>query len=1195
MYLKEIGIKGFKSFANSIKLNIPSGITVIVGPNGCGKSNIVDAIRWLLGEQNVRSLRGNKITDMIFSGNKNQKVRNFAQVYMLFDNNDRKFSIDSEEVEVKRIIYRSGEIENYINGNICKLRDIQELFLTSGLGKNSYSIIAQGKVDFLLNAKASERRILFEEASDIAIYHNKKENALKKLEATENNLVRINDILYQVEETLSHYKKKSEDLEIYKSYQDHIQKLEYYLLSHQYKLLQKNIIRNNKKLESFKNNILRISETLACNKNKVRQIEHEKEQLEKQLEKGLAEFQTNQINKNNLTNQLLITKQKKSEIMHFSQKIKEDIINAQNQYQKFIENLAEIDIDIKETYKKEEYLKECLKKVEGLLEKYNEIYKYYRNRVHTAEDMLNNLKTCFSNNLEEKIKRETELKSKKESLSEIEKENNYLKNKLIDNQKLVKSLSSELSILEDHIKLLNEQEKLKQRELSEKQMLVEKGNKILQNYLSDLTLKTKEVKLWEDLLEINKINSTGNDNLVLEKDILKNIITFCDLKKVITEIPENLKQIFNYILEEGIKCIHLPVWKDIPSLKKIMVEKNVSKIKIIANNLILNKNNFAIFGEDSGLGHKILGFFPQLVSFPSEYKSIVEALFGHILIVEDGHTALSIAQQRKGKWIIISLDGILINEKGIVIIDTALNDMRKDNYEIPSKRILELKHEMQFINTEVKKKQLFLKTEKEYQKKLHYEIENIKNQLTHNINNINDKNIKLQEIKNKISDSLSLLQLLKNRKKDEITKVENIEKELVILNKNITDYQNCLNYVSLYVNTLIKIQDCCHYYINKIKKNIDSYTVELSWNNERRQLLEKRKNEMKYFIKSFHQEKKDRENKLEQYNIEYRKLSDQEEELQQNLDSISKLLNIQSNGINKSKEILKELENMFRKLREKIELIQEDLSNKQNELNECKMLYIHYQEKLNNLFQTINNQYNASLNDILRFKNYANSQTEALDKITQYKEQIKEMGQINFSAFQEYQEQLTKYKEIYNKKEDIVQSKEKLLALINKIDQIAEAHFLKTFQEIQTYFNETFKKLFSGGEVSLELTNKQKPLESGIEVLVQPPGKRVKNISLLSTGEKALTAIALLFALWKANPTPFCFFDEIDSALDEANAIRLASFLKNDELKDSQIILITHQKRIMQAADALYGITMDGYGTSKLMSVKMIEQGGSNN
>ena len=1193
MYLKEIGLKGFKSFANKIKLNITPGITVIVGPNGCGKSNIIDAVRWILGEQNIRSLRGTKITDMIFSGNQEQKMRNFAQVYMLFNNAERKFSIDSEEVEIKRIIYRSGEIENYINNMPCKLKDIQELFLGSGLGKNSYSIIAQGRVDFVLNSKPSERRILFEEASDVAIYRNKKENALKKLDATENNLLRINDILYGVEETLSHYKKKSDDLETYKSYQDQILILEYYILSQQYKSLQRNISRNNKKLEIFKIEISEINKSIIYNKNQVSQIEKEKEQLEKQLDENSRQFQANEINKNNYINQLSITSQKKLEVQRYLQNIKEDTVRAQNQYTKFVDNLADIDNDIKETYQKEEYFVVHLKKEESLLEKYNKIYNFYREKLHNIETISNDIKSYYNDYREEKIKKNIEVKSINISLAEINREREHVIIKITNNQELIRNINLELSVLESEINQLKEEERRKDNELIEKGVLIEKENEIIQRYYNELNLKNKEIHLVEELITTIQNGNIERDDFFLELENSTDIISICELKNVIKEIPANLEQIFNFILDEGIKYLHLVHSDKIPFFKRLLKEKNSIKIKIIANNLVLPANNdLNIFKNRSGFeNNRIIGFANELISPLPEYKKIIDAALGHILIVEDISTALNVAKQIRGQWIIISLDGIIINEKGIVTIGFTLKDITKDSHNISKKRILELRKEIQFIKNELQKKQLFLETEKQKYKELYNELQNISKQLKASIAQINEITVKLDEIKYNIKDSENALQTLIKKRDDELVKINNKEKEIIILNRNIINLENYLKYISIYNDCLFKYKDNCSRAINKVERDRNNLKMKLSWGKERAELLQKRQKEMEQFIISYHQEEKEQQEKLEHYNKEHIKLIRQEVELKENLDSIIKKQNKLNESINIIKDNLKEQESILRKIREEIELEQENLSSKKNALHECEMVYVQNQEKMNNLLQTIKNQYNTSLTGILRYKNYVNSQLEAIDTISKYKDQIKLMGQINFNALQEYQEQLVKFKELYSKKEEINKSKEKLIALIDEIDRIAEDHFYKTFQKVQVNFKEIFKKLFRGGEVSLELTNNKKLLEAGIEVLVQPPGKKVQNISLLSTGEKALTAIALLFALWKANPTPFCFFDEIDSALDETNAIRLASFIKNDDLKNSQIIIITHQREVMQAADALYGITMDGFGTSKLMSVKMMDLG----
>ncbi len=1194
MFLKEIGIKGFKSFAHKIKLNITPGITVIVGPNGCGKSNIIDAVRWILGEQNIRSLRGSKITDMIFAGNKEQKMGNFAQVYMQFDNTERKSSFDSEEIEVKRIIYRSGEIENFINGLPCKLKDIQELFLGSGLGKHSYSIIAQGKVDFLLNARPAERRILFEEASDVSIYRNKKEHTLKKLEAIENNLIRINDILYEVEDTLSHIKKKSDDLEAYRAYQNQILQLEYYLLGQQFRSLQNNIVKSNKKIDILRNDISKYDETIIDYKNKIFKIEQEKEQSQNQLSEYLNLYQENEINKNNFINQLAVIDQKKIDTEKHIQSSKEDILHAQNQYKKYRDNLAVIQENIIEILKSEEYFEENFKKEDALLEKYKNIHNYYRDKLLNVIASSKDVKTFYNNYREVLIIKKEELRSGNISIMEIKKEIENISQSKISKQGLMQNTNLELSVLERNITQLKEDEDKKKKELEKRKILIEKENNIIQGYYNELKLKNREIMLLKELINTAQEVDKKEQDLRFEEEDLKSIINFCELKKIITQIPDYLKQIFDYILDDGIRYLHLEHSDKISSLKQYFETKNIDKIKIIANNLIpLAKYNLETLMNSIKLKNsKIVGFASQLISFPPQYKTLIEASIGHILIVEDTVTALSIARQIKGQLVIISLDGTVINERGIVTIGFSLNVATKDRYEISRTRIQTLQFEITTINNELQKKKLLLETEKENYNMLLNGIKNIGKQLENIIIQINEKKLKLAEIKNNISVAEDLSKSLTNRRDEETAKIDIVKKLMEDLSQDIQKYDNYFHSLSLYHNCLSKFKTHSHRIIDEIQKNRDSFRMESSLNRERGESLQKRKNEMEQFIKSFHQEEQEREEKLLYYDKNYIQLTIQGSELKEKLDSCLKKEKNYFSDINRIKNTLKEQEYNLKKIREKIEIEQKHLDSKKNSLHECEMTLVQNQEKLSHLLQTIDNQFNTTINEILCHKNHAKNQTEALTSIAKYKEEIKSMGHINYNAPLEYQEQLTKFRELNSKKEEIVQSKEKLLALIDEIDRIAQNHFYKTFQEVDANFREIFKKLFYGGQASLELTDDKKLLETGIEVQVQPPGKQVQNISLLSSGEKSLTAIALLFALWKTNPTPFCFFDEIDSSLDEINAIRLSSFIKNYDLKDSQIIMITHQKEVMKIADALYGITMDGNGTSKLMSIKMLDLGG---
>ncbi|MDD4362767.1 MAG: AAA family ATPase, partial [Atribacterota bacterium] len=377
--------------------------------------------------------------------------------------------------------------------------------------------------------------------------------------------------------------------------------------------------------------------------------------------------------------------------------------------------------------------------------------------------------------------------------------------------------------------------------------------------------------------------------------------------------------------------------------------------------------------------------------------------------------------------------------------------------------------------------------------------------------------------------------------------------------------------------------------IQSLNKKIESYNIKMQWNSERDILLKKQKNEMIQFIQNYQQEESNRQGKIQKLKLEEADLISKESEM---IDVYNKLENI-LNKINSDKiKILakiKEHDTSLKDLRIDIENTQNKIEKIKNYYYEAEMGRVQNEEKIKYLLETIKNQFNSTVDEVLSYKDETNTQKEASENIAYYKEKISSMGQINFDAIQEFQKHQSRYNELNDKKIDIVKSKEKLIDLIKKIDWIAEDHFLKTFQMVEIYFKDIFQKLFDGGQANLELTNTKRILDAGIEVMVQPPGKKLQNISLLSTGEKSLTAIALLFALWKVNPSPFCFFDEIDSALDETNVLRLANFLKNEDLKEAQIIIITHQRGIMESADAIYGITMEGSGISKLMSVKILD------
>ncbi len=1193
MYLKEIEIKGFKSFANKIKLTITPGITVIVGPNGCGKSNVTDAVRWILGEQNIRSLRGKNLTDMIFSGNKYQKMRNLAEVSILFDNVDRKLPIDTEQVELKRVIYRSGTTENYINGLPCKLRDIHELFWGTGLGKNSYSIIAQGKVDFVLNSKPSERRILFEEAANISSYNNKKESAIKKLDLVKNNLLRINDILLEVKENLSYYQKKANDLKAYHSYRDYIRKLEFYLLSQQYMLYEKNTMKYDKKLADLSLEIVKIENLMKDSKKRIIQIEEKKEYLEKKLNDTEKCFQESEKEKINYNNQLIVLKQKKSELSQRISSTYEDIDNANKQFKKFKDSISNIEKDIQETESNYKIINENYAENNLLLKKYDDVFTYYSKMISNVEENNNTFANKYIHKYrEEKIKEETIMKSLESSLLTIEKEILSINDKLIDNKKRLCSIGKNITYYESELVRLQKEKSEIGKTLNKNKLVIDQEYNIIRKLDNDIILKNKEKDFLLELTKNNPYKKTEINEDIFKK-YFKDIRLLQEVYEIIQYIPDNLKHLMHFILDNQLKLIMVSNSEMIADIDQFLKVNKLGKIRLISNDvaekvdLKSKKENINQYLSQE----KVLGVANKLINYSSEFNNLFEILLGQVLIVEDMESALNLYKNLKGQWAIASLDGMLIAVNGLIMLNILSENKETNNNLLPEDKIEQLKKEIHFINKKKIEQQVVFDNSKNDNKELTRKTEQLDQQLKNYEYKLSKENNISIEINKKIAEYENQLKSLTFKKKSEEKRIQSLMKSIELSKSGINKVEEYIDSFQSFYQYILKINNLCLKNIDWLKKELENDNMKINWNEERKALMQNRTEEMNHFIQTYNQEENQRQVKITQYKNEEIQLMKQKSILEKKLKEIMQQRKLLDNDRIKYKESTKEQENILRKTHENIETNQGKLEEKKNIYHEVEMSKVQNQEKTNHLLNTIKNQYNSSVDEIILHKNEVNSQKEAYTKISKYKENIASMGQINFDALQEYKNQSDRYNDLQRKKDEIIKSKEKLINLINKIDRIAEEHFYQTFLKVESNFKDIFQKLFIGGQVSLELTNEKKLLETGIEVMAQPPGKKLQNISLLSTGERALTAIALLFALWKANPSPFCFFDEIDSALDEANALRLASFLRNEDLKDAQIIIITHQRGIMESADALYGITMEGSGISKLMSVKILDSG----
>lgn len=977
MYLKEIIASGFKSFADKINIKLDNDITCIVGPNGSGKSNVVDAVRWVLGEQRVKSLRGSSsMQDVIFSGTKKRNPLNVASVELIFDNTDHYINVPYTEISVKRRIYRSGENEYFINNEKCRLKDITDLFLDSGIGKQSFNLISQGEVDQIISNSSMDRRVIIEEAAGVLKYKKRKEEALRKLERTHINIDRVNDIITELEGRLGPLKDQSEKAQIYLDNKEGLDKYEVALIAYD--------------IENFSN-------ILNESKERITKLEEELVSISNVNNKDSVDL----INKSN------------------------ELDSLQDEYNNLQKELVEI-----------------------------------TEKVENINGKINLLKEQKSNN----------------------KEKDEVKERL-------KSIINNKSKLEGDIKVIKEN-------ISNK----DENIKVLEDNFNNLD---------KDLMRIkNEKVVLSNDYKNYDKDIISINHKIESLKLEITDggvMPNSVREALNNNDLEGILTTISNV---IDTEEKYMTALNVAshsnKNFIITTNEE-SANNAVKFLKDNHLGRatffpltvikeryiddyslskvqnnpSFLGVLSDVIKFNKKYTNIIKNQFGNIILTDTLENANELSRLVDNKYRIITLEGDQVNVGGS-ITGGSLNSTRT---------IITAKQEL--TNNE---------------RKLELLIEE-KNKVEENIHSLDKEKDDLED---------KIFKLYKEK--------ASLKEETNELNKRLTELEKSLSEEETNLSNLESISN------NKAE---------------------------------------DKELKLIE---EYNKYVSDKEKVELNINNLS----------NKISDLKDEIERLDANTKEKnstIKSLEKSKNNLELEVNKVDI-------KLENLLDILREDYEITYERAKSEYSLDIDPEEARKKIRTYKNKIKDIGMVNIDAITEYEEVNSRYTHLTTQKEDLFQAEDTLLEIMNEMDQVMKEEFATTFESINVEFQKVFKELFKGGTASLKLTNPEDLLETGVDILAQPPGKKVTTISLLSGGEKTLTAISLLFAILNVKQVPFCLFDEVEAALDEVNVVEFGNYLSHYKNK-TEFLIITHKKKTMEYAKTLYGITMQEQGVSKLVSVNL--------
>ena len=1183
MYLEKVEIHGFKSFGDAIKLNIPKGITGVIGPNGSGKSNVSDAIRWVLGEQSAKSLRGSKMEDIIFAGTEKRKPLGYAEVALTIKNPDQKVAIEYTEIVVKRRVYRSGESEYFINGSPCRLRDVQELFMDTGVGKDGYSIIGQGQIDRVLSSKPEERRTLFEEAAGIYKYKMRRQEAEKKLDKQRENLTRLQDIIGEIENRIGPLEIEAQKTTHFLKLKDELKEVDINIFIYEMDRLEKEIQELEQKTVSVE---LELKDQYALQSKQYAEkeaLKTERDRVYHEAEEMIENISNLEKAKERRQSQIALNNEKVTSTMRLLEQVhhdqKEQVADHQTKTEKlsFLETkrtALELEKASKESIirQEEEKIQQIAKHLEELLshidasktalhQKLREI-DLFEADIQKNDGVEAQLEFRQEQIKEQIARMNSEIQHQEVSVMLIEKKQNEGKEKIT-------RLTDELNILRDKKEALTKQKAMLEKDMNTMSQNVQQAERQLkwlnhikeenEGYFSSvkqvLNVVKKEQAKWRGIVGV------VGELLEVPKDYEIAIVTALGgaIQNIVTVSETDAKEMIKVMKERGIaRVTFLPLDTVRPSTP-------------IQEKQLTNEKGY-------------LGLASELVQYDGQYKHIISSLLGRIIIVDDMHNASRIAKNYGYKYKLVTLQGEVFNSggslsggstknqannlfsrarelketeeklnhlllskeevtKAVAKVTKVLEDVVKQ-YEALTVTWTESVDEDKHYALELEKNRHALKLNKENQLQLIKERNNIDESIEKLCKSKEEAADQLADLKASITEDEAAILELEDSLKDSRIERENLEKQLTEKRIGLSSTIQNMNYMLEQIKDLEEAINSHDSKRLQFHETITKYETEIT-------SLKQETLEIAEQIKQDEEQIQEAQAKRKDY--------DQKKLL---LEQSEKALSDKESKLNEAVDLLKE---------EKYRLDHK----KENSL-------LQKQTWGNSMWE----QYEITYSHALNYKKESIQIADFKKQSVDLKTRIKQIGNVNVNAVEEYNETKTRYEFLLGQKEDIEKAAETLVEMIDKLMEEMKEIFKVQFAIIARNFSEVFKELFGGGEAYLELVDEENILESGIEIIAKPPGKKLQNMSLLSGGERTLTAISLIFGILKLKPSPFCVLDEIEAALDDANVIRFANYL--EKLSDgTQFIVITHRKGTMEHAHTLYGVTQQERGVSTILSIQL--------
>lgn len=1185
MYLKSLEIQGFKSFADKIVLHFNSGLTSVVGPNGSGKSNIADAVRWVLGEQSAKTLRGSRMEDVIFSGTQQRKPVGFASVSLVIDNTDRTLPIDFSEVTISRRMYRSGESEYAINKTPCRLKDITELFMNTGVGREGYSIIGQGRIDEILSARSEERRLVFEEAASITKYKARKKEAERKLESTRQNLLRINDIISELEAQLEPLAQQAEKAKQFVSLSNELKDIEVSLFLDTIDKLKKKISEVEAQADGLKEQIdeenRRVENIRSSNKSKNERMERLKQEAEK-VRQSIRALETG-IEKNE--GNIRVTEEKINHLLSSNEGYGEDIRG-------FKERMASLTADVERKEKRLEQLAKDSERFSRLLSEAEEQLAAIMARLDESERIIEEAKQAVMD--------------KQDQLSDAKIRANNLKNDLENYRQLKGRLSEDIrqALLEkDRTRMEIEDLENSLRKTREDIAAAKEASGGLEKQRSLISDKLDSLRQKRDAARRDLQGLESRHKVLLDMEAtmegyshsVKSVLSACRQDPEFGRgIYGALAQLIN-VREQYEIAIEVCLGG---ALQNIITEDEYAAKRAIE---LLKSRNLgrATFLPVSSVKPKMLesemlehirampgfeGIASDMVSCSSRFRGIILSLLGRTVIVDNMDSAIRMARRFGYAFRIVTREGELLNAGGSI---TGGSQSSKLSSLISRHRVIKE------LETRIKSAE---ECQKELDEAIHaaeQESSAITEQLEANRKALSDLELvrlrdesRLASLNENMKRLTARADMLKQQEEEmdgiirkveaesaqEAEKAREIEEEIQSLKDLIQSHQ-------IKNKDEQARRDQLHTDINDYRVSVNSIAVSIQ--NLKEQLAQL-KEEQSSLSGNLEKREADRRHNLERI-----------EEMKANIAGLRermRSLNEEKNGLElKSESIAEEMRVLEEELAGMLDAVtghNNTIMSLQEEMGRLEARKAKMEAELETVQNKLWDEYGLTYGNAESYRQEITNVRATQTRIAELKAEIRDLGPVNVSAIDDYAKTRERYAFMKTQRDDLVKSEEKLSRIIHDITQVMKKQFIEQFALINRNFSMVFKELFEGGHAEVRLADEENVLESDIDIIVQPPGKKLQNMLLLSGGERAMVAIALIFGILRMRPAPFYILDEIEASLDDANVYKFADYIRRYTDK-AQFIVITHRKGTMEAADTLYGVTMQEHGVSKVVSLKL--------